>query len=392
MIKPLNIEAKVIFTPQRSPEDTCILINEKGIIQYVGDKSNAPKNDYEKLSLPNYLISPGLIDIHVHGGYGISFGESKDLSADLDVYSNWCIKNGVTGYLLSISAGTRQETAAMIKNYVLVLEKGVSGARPLGLHLEGMFLNIERIGAFSPDWLRMPDLDEAKEYIDLSNGWVKQITMAPELPGALEVAREFAKAGITVALGHSNADYETARNALNGDFTHITHTFNALSGFSHRAPGVVGAILLSKNITCELIGDGFHVHPAAVELLIKCLGSDRVVLITDAIIGAGLPDDVYDTDGIHINVKDGKAVLDDGRLAGSAAVLNKCARKVLDFTGLDYSDVFQMASLNPARVIGLEKMYGSIVVGMPADLIVVDEDFNVLQTMVGGEILYSRLL
>jgi len=217
------------------------------------------------------------------------------------------------------------------------------------------------------------------------------MTLAPELPHAAEVASHFRKAGVTTALGHSNTNYETASAALEGDFTHVTHTFNAQSNFSHRAPGVMGAVMASQKITGELIGDGVHVHPGAMKILFRCLGCERISLITDAIPGAGLADGEYNLIGQHVTVLNGKATLDDGTIAGSTAQLNQCVNNMQQWTEASLAEAVQMASLIPARVIGLEKEMGSLEVGKLANLIVIDEEVNVYLTMVRGNIVLNNI-
>jgi N-acetylglucosamine-6-phosphate deacetylase len=259
------------------------------------------------------------------------------------------------------------------------------------LHLEGPFLNKQRKGAFNPNWLRMPSLNEAEAFVKAGKGWIRQMTLAPELPGALEIAAYFRAAGILVSLGHTDTDYETASAALKGNFTHVTHTFNAQSGFHHRKPGVFGAILTSNEITAELIADTVHAHPGAMKILVRCLGTDRIVLITDAMPGAGLPDGVYNLVGLEVTVKDGHANLADGTIAGSTVLLNQCVRNVNQLVGVPFHEAVKMASLNPARAMGLSNRLGSIAVGKEANLVVLDRDANVNMTMVKGHIVYTQL-
>jgi len=392
MPKKFYLEAKELYTPTACLKDACVITDGNGRIDYVGPKAAAPAVEgVQKIQAPGLRLAPGFVDIHVHGGHGIAFGVGDKLAEDLQAYSEWVLESGVTAFVASISAPSGQEAHDLLTKLVPVLEKGTRGARVLGLHMEGPFLNVEKKGAFNPSWLRMPSLDEAKDYIRIAGSWIKQISMAPELPNALEVAREFRKAGITVAMGHTNTDYDTARAALMGDFTHVTHIFNAQSDFNHRAPGVMGAILASDEITGELIADGIHVHPGAMKVLLRCLGTKRVTLITDAIPGAGLPNGDYNLIGQVIHVQDGRAFLGNGTLAGSAAVLNRCVRNAVDLAGASVQEAIRMATVNPARVIGLDRQYGLIAAGRPADLILLDDAFEVQMAMVGGEVLFSRL-
>jgi N-acetylglucosamine-6-phosphate deacetylase len=217
------------------------------------------------------------------------------------------------------------------------------------------------------------------------------MTIAPELPNANAVAKLLRKNGVTVALGHTNTDYETASRALKGDYVHVTHTFNAQSSFDHRAPGVFGAVLSSDFVTAELIADAVHVHPAPMKVLIRSLGTDRVVIITDAMTGAGLKEGTYSLAGNDVTVKDGRATLQNGTLAGSIATLNQCVRNVHQLAGYPLQEAVKMASLNPARAMGLGDRLGTIQPRKFASLTVIDEDVNVYLTMVKGKIVYNNL-
>jgi N-acetylglucosamine-6-phosphate deacetylase len=271
------------------------------------------------------------------------------------------------------------------------LDGELLGAEGLGLHLEGPFLNVEKKGAFNPAWLRKPSVGEAKLLLQAGGDWIRQVTIAPELPGTPDLAAVFRSAGAVVSMGHTNADYDTASAALSGDFAHVTHTFNAQRGFHHREPGVLGAILASDWATAELIADTIHVHPGAMRILLRCLGTKRVVLITDAMAGAGLPDGAYDLVGHTVTVRNGRATLADGTLAGSTAKMNDCVRNLHRQLGIALPDAVRMASLNPACVLGLANRLGTLAVGKDASLTVIDEDVNVHLTMVKGQIAYQRL-
>lgn len=384
------LESGRILTPLEEVNDGVIIINEEGRITYCGKRAGAPQAEGERINLKGRIIAPGFIDIHVHGGYGVAFGMGN-LAEDLQKYSQWVVSGGVTGYLLSITGPDADNIYQLIAAYADILDRGVSGATPLGLHLEGPFLNPEKKGAFNPTWLRHPDANEARKYLELGRGWIKQITIAPELPGASEVAAIMRQGGVTVALGHSNTDYETASRALQGDFTHITHSFNAQSAFSHRAPGVFGAVLASDQPTGELISDGVHVHPGAMKILLRCLGKERIAVISDAIPGAGLPDGEYHLIGQHVTVKAGKATLDDGTIAGSTVQMNECVRNMHQMVGAPLTDAVRMASLNPAQVIKEDKNIGSLEAGKWANLVVMDEDVNIQLCMVKGSVVFGNL-
>jgi N-acetylglucosamine-6-phosphate deacetylase len=215
--------------------------------------------------------------------------------------------------------------------------------------------------------------------------------MDPCLPGAREVASLFRKSGVVVAMGHTNMEYEAASAALRGDFSHVTHTYNCLSEFHHREPGCIGAALASEDVTTELIADTYHVHPGAMKILVRCVGVDRIVLISDAIIGSGVADGEYDLVGHTLVVKDGKTRLRDGTIAGSTAPFNRCVDNINKLVGVPLSEAVQMATLNPALAMGVADRIGSVSVGKDADLIVIDDDVDVLLAMLKGRIALDNL-
>ena len=380
-----------ILTPTERIYPGTVVISDDGKIAYVGSMEAAPEMSGKRLDLRNLTVAPGFIDIHVHGGKGVTFGETGNAAEELRAYSEWVVSTGVTGYLCSLAAPNAEALVELVSQYVAAMKAGVPGAKPLGIHLEGPFINKEKKGAFNPDWLRMPSLEEAEAVLAAGEGWIRQVTMAPELPNAERLASKFREQGVIVSLGHTNSDYETASAALKGAYTHVTHTFNAQSGFHHRKPGVFGAILASDGITAELIADTVHAHPGAMKILLRCLGSDRVALITDAMAGAGLEDGEYNLVGQAVTVKDGKATLADGTIAGSTAAMNQCVRNVHRLLGLSLAEAVKMASLVPARAMGFASRMGSLEVAKDANLTVLDDDGEVRLTMVKGRLVYSNL-
>ncbi len=386
---PYVLENAHLVTPTEEIENGAVIISEAGKIAYVGAMAERPAIDGDTIDLQGRILAPGLIDIHVHGGKGITFGNLDHLAEEIRFYSEWVTRSGVTGFLCSVAAPDLSTLLRVVEAYAKVFERGLPGAEGLGLHLEGPYLNPERKGAFNPAWLHAPTPQEAEILLQAGRGWIRQVTLAPELPGALETAACFREAGVVVALGHSNADFQTAFQALQGDFSHVTHTYNAQRGFQHREPGVVGAVLTSDQATAELIADLVHVHPGAMRLLVRCLGRDRVVLVTDAMAAAGLADGEYELVGNPVSVKNGIATLADGTIAGSTALLNECVRNMYLESGVPLREAIQMASLNPARAMGFNDRLGSLQVGKDASLVVVDDHLQVYLTVVKGKIVYQ---
>jgi N-acetylglucosamine-6-phosphate deacetylase len=380
-----------ILTPVDVIQAGAIVFSDDGQIAYVGPIENAPQDTEKHLDMRGLFVVPGFIDIHVHGGNGITFGGTENSAEELISYSKWIVKAGVTGFLCSLAAPDANALVDLVGRYVKAMKAGAPGAEPLGIHLEGPFISKEKKGAFNPKWLRLPSMEEAEAVLAAGQGWIRQMTLAPELPDAGQIAALYREAGVVVSLGHTNSDYESASAALKGNFTHVTHTFNAQSGFHHRKPGVFGAILTSDQITAEVIADTIHSHPGAIKILVRCLGTDRIALITDAMAGAGLPDGTYDLVGQRVTVKDGHATLADGTISGSTILLNQCVHNINQQVGVSLLEAVKMASLIPARAMGFANRLGNIAVGKQADLTIIDQDVNVRMTIVRGRIVYSNL-
>jgi len=385
-----TLENCTIFTLTNMIPNGSIGISESGLIDSINAKSALSYPTLKKIDANGRSVIPGMVDIHVHGGMGVSFGIG-DLFSDLEKYSRFAASHGMTGFLLSITGPNAAEITRIVNEYVQIFEQNHNwpGAIPLGLHLEGPFLNKEKHGAFNPAWIHNPDLSEVVAYLDAGRGWIKHISMAPELPGAEETAKLLADAGVVISLGHSNTNFDTASAALKGRYSHVTHTFNAQSALHQREPGVVGAVLASDNCSAELIGDRLHVHPAAMQILYRCLGADRIVGITDAMQGAGMPDGKYELLEQVITVKDGKATLPDGTIGGSTVTMEGCLRTLVQLAGVPIHEAVRMTSFNPAKVIKKDTTIGSIEIGKEANLAILDDDFNVLMTIVKGKIVYS---
>jgi len=377
-----------LVTPFEIIPDGAVAWDAEGRTIFTGPVKKGAHIVGDRIDLKEMIAAPGLIDIHVHGGYGIAFGYGN-LSEGLKKYSEWVTRFGVTGFVISITGPDPDFILHAIRTYIPLFEEGFIGAQPLGLHLEGPFLNPQKHGAFNPDWIRQPSLKEMRAYLDAGKSWIRHVSLAPELEGADKIADLLSESGIQVALGHSDADYEAASRALRGKFTHVTHTFNAQSPLHHRQPGVVGAVLDSEKATAELIADGVHVHPAAMRILIRCLGVERIVLITDAMSGAGLPDGSYTLLGQQAVVKDGKALLPNGTLAGSTTTMDTCIRNMVEQVGIPFADAVRMAAYNPAEAIGVDDSIGSLTPGKKANIAVFDKNLNVKMTFINGNLVYK---
>lgn len=332
-----------------------------------------------------YNLLPGYIDVHVHGGYGYDFLEEPEKC--LEAFSENALKEGCTAYLASLVCASREKLINAMKKYADVDQQG---ARCLGIHMEGPFINPEQKAVMDPENIRLPDLEEFREMIIASSGNIRTMTIAPEMKGAMELIEYGTANGVNMMLGHSNATSQQALKAKEIGAFGLTHFYNAMSQHSHRNPGLVTAALLDDDLLCELICDGFHVHPDVIRATIKNIGK-RIALITDASLMRGLPDGdyVFSTYEVH---KEGirAQVKTTGRIAGSVVGMDDVTRNVHQFTGCSLNEIVRMASVNPARIAGCSRQKGRLRKGYDADMILLDENMNVMSTYVSGKCLFQK--
>jgi len=379
-----------VYTPTEVIPGGAITI-EGGIIQTVGSADAvALPEQVERIDANGGSVIPGFIDLHFYGCGGHALSQVGRIAEDLAAISDMLPRWGTTSYLISLEISDPPTLMRALEATADAIAAQQGGAQPLGIHLEGPFLDPRKPGAFPPEVLRAPDVDEVENYLRAAKGYIRLVTLAPNLPGSRMVARQLAEAGVLSSLGHTDASYEEAASALSGDFSLVTHIFNAMSGLHHRRPGVVGAALTSDKAMVMLICDGIHVHPAAVQMLFRVLGPDRLVLVTDAMSGTGLGDGVYQLFGQRVTIKDGKATLSDGTIAGSVLTMHRAMTNVQDFTGCALADALRMVSLNPASVLGLARNKGRIAPGCDADVVVLDRQGRPQLTLVRGEIVWGR--
>ena len=332
----------------------------------------------------NYL-SPGFIDIHIHGTGG---ADTMDAGSDaLKIMSQKVCENGVTAFLpttISMPAADIKRALQAVRNYMAVQDRG---AKVLGAHLEGPFINPNYKGAHNGQHIVAPDLNLVEEYFDI----IKIITMAPETDEGyafIDGVQE-QRNSIILSMGHSAATYEGALTAIDKGFKSVTHTFSRMKGLHHREPGMVGAALKS-DIYCELVADPSHIHPAVFGILCAIKNKDKVVLVTDSIRAAGMQPGVFDLGGQQVTVTSETARLKDGTLAGSIIKMNEAVKNIRDHTSLSLPEIIQMASLNPVTLLGLESEKGSIKGGKDADFTILDNNMNVTATVVAGRLSYRQ--
>lgn len=386
----------VVFTPTKVLKESTVIVSDMGEIIFIGPDATAPKIAGKKINLRGKILAPGFIDQHVHGGHGLNFLDDDPKGKRLEQYSLDTVQNGIVAFLTGLVPKDPNALVKKMDEYVTVFEKGLPGAEGLGFFLEGPYMNpdfMKKRSSVAKEFLYTPSLEETMKFIDTGKGWVKLITIAPDIENGMEIARLFRKAGAVISLGGTECSYDVAKVALQKYHTNIDHIFNGFDPFHHRTPGAVGAALsCDSNITCEINTDMFHVHPAGVIITMRCFGMDRMIIVTDGMLATGLPDGIFRRkDGREVTVKDHKVTLPDGTIASSASPMNRNIKLVVEKTGIALHESIQMATLNPARALGISDRLGSIAIGKDASLVVIDEDVNIYLTMVNGKIVYSKI-
>ncbi len=333
-------------------------------------------------------IAPAFIDLHVHGGGGFSLA-TRD-AEEIRSYARWAASRGVGSFLASICAGSLDEAIGFVQAAAAAAGPVAGGATVLGLHLEGPFVSPARAGALPPTWLMPPGNAAFRRILTAANGQLRVMTLAPELPGSEQVLQTALSEGIVVAVGHTDAGYEGALPAFRAGASHVTHAFNAMHPWHHRDPGPLGAALVSDGVTLEVIADGVHLHPATVAMLFRAFGPERVALVTDAVTPAGLKAGAFRIGSQEARLERGRMLLPDGTIAGSAATMDELVRNVVSWGCASTPAALRMASLVPARVLGLARRKGEISPKFAADLVLLDDDLHVAATWIAGQQTFQR--
>ena len=342
----------------------------------------AAPREAEVIDCSSMIVAPGLVDVHVHGGGGHSL--MTDDPEEVHAYARWVVRHGVTSFLISTSGRDHAEIVRRLRALASTVGAQPGGARVLGFHLEGPYINPVRKGAFDPRWLRAPSVREWEELREASGGAIRQMTLAPELPGVDALIEAVVRAGAVASIGHTDATYEQARRAIDLGATHVTHCFNAMRPFRHRDPGVLGAVLESDEVTAELIGDGAHVDYPSARVLLRAKGAAHVVLVTDGMPLAGTDDGEATWEGERIRVEGGKAVRADGTIVGGVTTLDRMARNAVEHLRVGPEQALRMASEQPARAMRADGV-GVLAPGAHADLVLLDDTLHVRGTWVAGE-------
>lgn len=376
MMKKCIINGKVVL------HDGIVLKN----VFIDGDKiveiSNRQPTEEQIIDAKEAYVAPGFIDVHTHGR-----GGSDTMYAtfdDLNTISKATLKTGITSFLPTTMTMPVDAIANAIENVAKNKDK-VEGAQILGVHLEGPFFNKKYKGAQPEECMILPTVDNYLSFVKEYQNIVRKISIAPELDNSIEFIRYLNGKNTVVSLGHTNATYEEAQAAIDAGATSGTHTYNAMTPLTHRAPGVVGAVMINDSVYAELILDGVHVNYAAAKALLKTKGKDKLVLITDSLEAAGLENGKYLLGNQDVYVKDGEARLIDGTLAGSIVSMNVAVRNAYQHLGIELYEAVNLASYNPAKSLN-EDLLGEIKEGNYADIIFFDDDINILDTMIKGQL------
>ncbi len=349
------------------------------------------REDGHQVLTGSYLIEtngnllPGYIDVHVHGGGGADTMDASEEAFEQIAMTH--AQHGTTALLLTTITENVENIEKTLSAFNPLRKR--NGAEIIGFHLEGPFIHANKAGAQPKEYILAPSVELLTKWMEISNGTIRYLTLAPDVTGAEDIIKKSRNMGIVVSAGHSSATYEQAKNSFALGIQSATHLFNAMTGLHHRDPGLVGAVLDSEDVYAELIADKVHVHEAVMKMAIQIKGINRVMLITDAIRAACMPEgENYTLGNQIISIVDGTVRLLDGTIAGSVLTLDQAVKNLISSQIIQKQDVVSVTSANQSRLLRLP--YGRIEIGTPANMISVDEDWNVSHTFVRGNLAYMR--
>ncbi len=380
----LLIRNATVYTPDRRIERGAVLLDGEKIVEVGKAEDVAYPAGTKIVDATGLTACPGFIELQFNGGFGHDFTDAPstiwEVAASLP-------RSGVTAFLPTIITSPLEKIAAGQEVVRAGCPRNFAGAVPLGLHLEGPFLNPQKKGAHNPAYLRQPDAGAVADWSPKTG--VRMVTLAPELPGALALVTSLTGRGVLVSAGHSAATYDQAKAGFDAGIRYGTHLFNAMPALQHRDPGLPGALLTDSRPTVGLIADGIHTHPAIVSLVWQALGPHRLNLVTDAMAALGMPAGTHRLGDYDVLVDATSARLSDGTLAGSILSLDQALRNLIAFAGCSLNEALPTVTSIPARAIGLADERGRLERGARADLVLLSPDLHVRSTIVGGEVAYS---
>jgi N-acetylglucosamine-6-phosphate deacetylase len=380
----IALTATTLFTPLERIEQPLLFVEDGVVVEVTSQTRREIPQSCRAVDFRDGIVAPGFIDIHIHGGAGHDVMEAA--TDALPPMEQLLASHGVTSYFPTTVTAPMDATLAALERLADAIESSVpSGhlrARPRGIHLEGPFISHSRRGVHPPENLLAPSAAALDRFWQAARGHIRVLTIAPEIPGAIEVISQAAALGVCVSLGHSDAGLDAARAGVAAGSRHATHTFNAMRPLDHRDPGILGEVLTDSRLSADIIADGIHLDPTIVQLFLKAKGPEAAVLITDATAATGMPDGCYRLGSLEVEVKDGRCMA-GGKLAGSVLTMDRAVRNVMQFAQWDLQQTVRLVTANPARVSGL-KDAGSIEAGAPADLVVLSPSGEVRKTIIGG--------
>ncbi len=380
----IALTATTLFTPLKRIEQPLLLVEDGVVVEVTSQTRREIPQNCRAVDYRDGILAPGFVDIHIHGGAGHDVME--EAADSLPPIEKLLASHGVSSYFPTTVTAPLEATLSALERLADAIESSVpSGdlrARPRGIHLEGPFISHSRRGVHPPENLLAPSVAAFDRFWQAARGHIRVLTIAPEIPGAIEVISQAAALGVCVSLGHSDAGLDAARAGVAAGARHATHTFNAMRPLDHRDPGILGEVLTDSRLSADIIADGIHLDPTIVQLFLKAKGPEAAVLITDATAATGMPDGRYRLGSLDVEVKDGRCMA-GGKLAGSVLTMDRAVRNVMQFAQWDLQQTVRLATANPARVAGL-KDAGSIETGAPADLVVLSPSGEVRKTIIGG--------
>lgn len=367
---------KIIFLDKI--ENGSVLIRN-GKIEKINPEEN---NDEEVIDAQGSYLSPGFIDVHIHGagGFDTMDGTVEAINAISKIIAGY----GTTSFLPTTMTCALDDIKKSVEAAAICMREGTDGANVLGVHLEGPYISPNMIGAQNPNYVETPAIDTFKYIVGHNISAIKSITLAPEVEGAKELIQYVTGLGIVASMGHTKASYKEAIDGIKWGIGHSTHLYNAMTPLNHREPGVVGAIF-DTDITTETISDGIHISYPSLRIAYKQKGFDKVLLVTDAMMACGMPEGKYSLGGQDVFVKDGAARLKEGNLAGSILTLDKAIRNIYKNNSYALYDIVKMATYNGAKHCGVSDKKGLIKEGYDADLVLFDEDINIQKVIISGK-------
>lgn len=371
-----------LLTPEREYNPGSVLFEGSRILAAGPAGALSPPEGAQVLDAGGGWILPGLIDLHLHGAHG-----HDSAGPGLAQVIRALPSHGITSFLPTTYVSPRESLLENVAAMCEVLERPPAGSQALGIHMEGPWFSPDQAGIGRPDLFYPLTEDDVRDFQDAARGRIRMLTFAPEMGHAMDVIPTLVDEGIIPSMGHTNADYETISRAVALGVNHAAHTYNAMRGLHHRRPGALGAVLDHDEIIAELIADGHHVHPAAMRILVRAKGCERVCLVSDAAPAAGSPPGMYSWEGYELHVQGGTSRLADGTLAGSVTLINQMLRVLVEVVGLSMLEACRMAAQVPAKVLGLRK--GRLKAGYDADMVVLGADYEPTLTIVQGEIIYT---